>query len=68
MYAKKVETRPEITAPGDRINLGVSSLDIINDYLSPKAEPYIDHTIMPPPALQLTQWATKTLNPSDDQG
>ena len=64
----KVETRPEITAPGDRINLGISSLDIINDYVSPKTDPFIDHTIMPSPALQLTQWATKTLNPSDDQG
>ena len=64
----KVEARPELTAPGGRINLGISSLDIINDYESPKSEPYIDHIIMPPPALQLTQWATKTLNPSDEKG
>ena len=63
-----VETRPQITATGGKIRLGVDSLDIITDYVSPQKSPYIDHKITPSPAVQLSQWATQTLKPADDQG
>ncbi len=60
--------RPSVTNTGGQIDLGIASLDIISDYVSPSTPPYIDHIIMPSPAMQLSQWATKTLVPSDDEG
>ncbi len=60
--------RPTVTAPGGRIDLGVASLDIITEYTSPALAPYIDHVIMPSPAMQVAQWASKTLIPADDEG
>lgn len=62
------EPRPQLTATGGRIDLGISSLDIISDYTGPQVPPYIDHIIMPSPAMQLSQWATDTLNPADQDG
>lgn len=64
----KVSTRPQVTATGGQINLGVSSLDIITDYVGPNKPPYIDHLIIPSPAMQLSQWASKTIYPADQDG
>ena len=64
----KAELRPQITATGSRIDLGVASVDIIDDYNNPNVKPYIDHLINPSPAMQLTQWAAETLKPADEKG
>lgn len=60
--------RPEVTATGSRIDLGVSYLDIITDYVGTQKPPYIDHIISPAPSMQLSQWATDTLHPADKDG
>ena len=62
------QSPPQITPTGAPINLGIASLDIINDYVSPKQKPHIDHIISPSPATQLSQWAQETLNPDDQKG
>jgi hypothetical protein len=63
-----IDPRPQVTAIGGRIDLGVASLDVITEYTSSGQEPYIDHIIRPSPATELSQWAKKTLHPADQEG
>ena len=66
---KSATTTPRaITQTGGTISLGVSSIDIINEYNAPGANPYIDHLMTPNPTSQITDWAGKILTPVDDRG
>lgn len=60
--------RPALTQPGPGIDLGVASIDIINDYTSPGVRPYIDHIYLPAPVQQLSEWARMKLYPVEDRG
>ena len=64
----QAQPRPQVTAIGGRIDLGVSSFDIITDYIGSQKPPYIGHLMMPSPAMQVAQWASDTLYPADQDG
>ena len=57
-----------MTAIGAPIPLGISSIDIINEYTAPGAKPYIDHILNPNPTQQVTDWASDILTPADARG
>ena len=57
-----------MTAIGAPIPLGISSIDIINEYTAPGAKPYIDHILNPNPIQQVTDWASDILTPADARG
>lgn len=59
---------PQLTRPGEMVNLGVAAVDVINEYTAPSDAIYIDQIFNPSPASQLTNWANTKLLPLDDRG
>lgn len=57
-----------MTPVGGPIRLGVSAIDILNEYAAPGVRPHIDHILNPSPASRLMAWAGETLAPADDRG
>ena len=59
---------PQLTKPGDVVNLGVAAIDVINEYSTPSDAIYIDQSFNPSPVSQLTDWVGGKLLPMDDRG
>lgn len=57
-----------MTSVGGGISLGVSAIDIINEYAAPGVKPHIDHILNPSPASRLMDWAGGILTPADSRG
>lgn len=54
--------------PHAPFNLGVASIDIIDEYTPPGLPPNIEHELVKPVSVRITEWAERLLRPADSQG